>query len=54
MMPESCNLPICFAEHVPMATWKAQLLDGELLEHVSTAMNTTEESMHCIQSNIDS
>jgi hypothetical protein len=32
-----------------MATWKAPLLDGELLEHVSTATNMTEEGMHCTQ-----
>jgi hypothetical protein len=35
-----------FAEHVPVATPKTQLLDGELLEHVTTAM-------HCIQSHVD-
>jgi hypothetical protein len=57
MTPESCNLPICWAglaEHVPAATRKAPLLDGELLEHVSTATNTTEEAMYCIQSHVDS
>jgi hypothetical protein len=43
-----------FAEHVPVAKRKAPLLDGELLEHVSTVKNTTEEAMHCIQSNVDS
>jgi hypothetical protein len=31
-----------------MATRKAPLLNGELLEHVSTATNTTEEAMQCI------
>jgi hypothetical protein len=41
-----------FAEHVPMTT--RPLLDGELLEHVSTATNTTEEAMHCMQSHVDS
>jgi hypothetical protein len=35
-----------------MAARKAPLLDGELLEHVSTATNTTEEAMHCIQSHV--
>jgi hypothetical protein len=39
-----------FAEHVPAATRKAPLLDGELLEHVSIATNTTDEAMHCLQS----
>jgi hypothetical protein len=43
-----------FAEHVPVATRKAPLLYGELLEHVSTAANTTEEAIHCIQSHVDS
>jgi hypothetical protein len=43
-----------FAEPVPVATRKAPLLDGELLEQVSTATNTTEEAMHCIQSHVDS
>jgi hypothetical protein len=43
-----------FAEHVLVATRNAQLLDGEMLEHVSTATNTTEEAMHCIQSHVDS
>jgi hypothetical protein len=55
MTPESCNLHICLAgvtEHVPVATGKASLLDGELLEHVSTATNTTEEAMHCIQGHV--
>jgi hypothetical protein len=32
-----------------VATLKAPLLDGELLEHVSTEMNTTEEAMQCMQ-----
>jgi hypothetical protein len=36
-----------------MASRKAPLLDGELLEHVSTATNMTEEAMHCIQNHID-
>jgi hypothetical protein len=36
-----------FAEHVPVATRKAPLLDGELLE-----TNTTEEAMHCIHSDV--
>jgi hypothetical protein len=35
-----------FAEHIPVATWKVPLLDGKLLEYVSTAMN--KEAMHCI------
>jgi hypothetical protein len=43
-----------FAEHVPVTKWKAPLLDDELLEHVSTATNETEEAMHCIQSHVDS
>jgi hypothetical protein len=57
MTPESRNLPICWAglaERVPVATRKAPLLDGELLEHVSIATNTTEEAMHFIQSHVDS
>jgi hypothetical protein len=29
-----------------MATQKAALLDGKLLEHISTATNTIEEAMH--------
>jgi hypothetical protein len=37
-----------------MATWKAVLLDGELLEHVSTTTNMTEQAMHCIESHVDS
>jgi hypothetical protein len=52
MTPESCNLPICwgeFAEHVPVATRKAPLLDSaELLEHVSTATDLTEEELHTV------
>jgi hypothetical protein len=45
MMPESCNLPICwwgFAEHISVETWNTPLLDGKLLEHVTTATNMTE------------
>jgi hypothetical protein len=37
-----------------METWKVPLLDGELLEYVSTAMNMTEEAMHRVQSHVDS
>jgi hypothetical protein len=37
-----------------MAKRKAPLLDGELLEHVSTATNTIEEAMHCIKRHVDS
>jgi hypothetical protein len=39
-------------EHIPMATPKAPLLDGEMLEHVSTATDMAEEAMHCIQSRV--
>jgi hypothetical protein len=57
MTPESCNLPIAwwgFTGQVPVATRKILLLDSELLEHVSTTMNTTEEAMHCIQGHVNS
>jgi hypothetical protein len=43
-----------FAEHVPVATRKAPLMDGKLLEHVSIVTNTTKEATHCIQNHVDS
>jgi hypothetical protein len=36
-----------------VAKRKAPLLDGEMLEHVSTVTNTTEEAMLCIESHAD-
>jgi hypothetical protein len=38
-----------FVEHVSVEIRNAPLLDSELLEHVSTATNTTEEAMHCLE-----
>jgi hypothetical protein len=49
MMPESCNLPICWAVlHCARSrgNMEGAVPDGELLEHISTATNVTEEAMH--------
>jgi hypothetical protein len=41
-----------FTENFPVATWKAPLLDSEVLDHVSTATNTIDVAVRCIQSHV--